>query len=233
MPADGSPRRPLSAVAAALAIPAAASAIAAVAARRAALQRRLFGLALGARDLLAGGLVHDLHGQAHLAAVVEAEQLDEDLLSLLHHLADGLGPPLRQLRDVHEAVLLAEEVHERAELHDLHDLALVDRSDLGLGGDGLDAGERRLDRLALGGGDLDGAVVLDVDLGAALGHDLADHRAAGADHLTDLVDRDLDGLDARRVLPELGARTAECLGHFAEDMHAAGVRLLQRLTQDL
>src|SRR5262245_46188605 len=95
----------------------AATAIATVAARRTALQRRLLRrLALGARDLLAGGLVDDLHGQAHLAAVVEAEQLDEDLLALLHHLAHRLRPPLRELGDVDEAVLLAEEVHEGAEL---------------------------------------------------------------------------------------------------------------------
>ena len=63
-----------------------------------------------------------------------------------------------------------------------------------------------LDRLAVGRGDLHGAVVLDVDLGAGLLDDLADHLAAGADHFADLVGRDLEGLDARRVLAELGAR---------------------------
>ena len=58
---------------------------------------------------------------------------------------------------------------------------------------------------ALRRGDLDRAVVLDVDLGAGLVDDLADHLAARADHFADLVGRDLDRLDARRVLAELGA----------------------------
>ena len=68
----------------------AARAVLAVAAGRAALEA-LLGLALGARDLLAGRLVDDLHGEAHLAAVVEAQQLDEDLLALLDDLVHGLA----------------------------------------------------------------------------------------------------------------------------------------------
>ena len=72
----------------------------------------------------------------------------------------------------------------------------------------LDPVDRGRDRLAVGGGDLDRAVVVDVDLGAGLLDDLADDLAARADHFADLVDRDLDGLDARRVLAEL--RRAPC-----------------------
>ena len=53
----------------------------------------------------------------------------------------------RELRDVHEAVLGAEEVHEGAEVHHLDDGALVDRADFRLGGDRLDPVDRRLDRL--------------------------------------------------------------------------------------
>ena len=40
-------------------------------------------------------------------------------------------------------------------------------------------------------GNVDGAVVLDVDLGAGVGTDLLDHLAAGADDLADLVHVDL------------------------------------------
>jgi hypothetical protein len=49
---------------------------------------------------------------------------------------------LGELRDVDEAVLGAEEVHERAEVHGLHDLALVDRADLGFRRDRLDPLDR-------------------------------------------------------------------------------------------
>src|SRR5262245_28934689 len=113
----------------------ATAALATVAPGRTALGRDLLGLAFRARDLLACRLVHNLHRQPDLAAVVETEELDIDLLTLLHDLADRLGPSLGELGDVHEAVLLAEEVNEGAELHDLHDLALVDLADLGLGRD--------------------------------------------------------------------------------------------------
>jgi hypothetical protein len=73
--------------------------------------------------------------------------------------------------------------------------------------------------------DLHGAVVGDVDLGAGLLHDLADHLAAGADHLADLVDRDVEHLDARRVLAELVAVLVERLRHLAQDVQAAILRL--------
>ena len=69
--------------------------------------------------------------------------------------------------------------------------------------DPLDGG---FDLLAVRGRDLDRAVVLDVDLGAGLFDDLADHLAAGADHFADLVGRDLDGLDARSELAHLRTR---------------------------
>ncbi len=111
-----------------------------------------------------------------------------------------------------ETVLGAEEVHEGAELHHLDDGAVIDLADFRIGRDRLDPLDRGLHRLAVGGGDLHGAVVLDVDLGAGLLDDLADHLAAGADHFADLVGGDLEGLDARRVFAELGAGVGERLG---------------------
>jgi hypothetical protein len=83
------------------------------------------------------------------------------------------------------------------------------------------------------GRDLDRAVVLDVDLGAGLFHDLADHLAAGADHFADLVGRDLDGLDARREFAQLGAGAGQRLGHLAQDVHAAVLGLAERDLHDL
>ena len=82
-------------------------------------------------QLKAGRLIDDLHRQAHLAAIVDAEQLHEDLSpSLTTSLTFG-DALLRKLRDVDEAVLRAEEVHEGAEVHDLDDLAFVDLADPG------------------------------------------------------------------------------------------------------
>src|SRR5580704_15071661 len=73
--------------------------------------------------------------------------------------SEGLLTRCGASSNVDEAVLGAEEVHEGAEVHDLHDLAVIDLADFRLGNDTLDPFERSLDRLAVGGGDLHRAVV--------------------------------------------------------------------------
>ena len=96
-----------------------------------------------------------------------------------------------QLGDVDHTVLAGGQLHKRAELEDAHHLAVVQLPHLGHEDDGLDG--------LLGGvagglvhtGDIDRAVVLDVDLGAGVGADLLDDLAAGADDLADLVHVDL------------------------------------------
>src|SRR3546814_15610438 len=80
-----------------------------------------------------------------------------------------------------DLVLAAHEVHERAEIDDVDDLAVVNLADFGLFDDALDPDARRLDLADVGRGDLDHALVIDVDLGAGGGDDLADHLAAGAE----------------------------------------------------
>src|SRR5690606_38075000 len=101
------------------------------------------------------------------------------------------------------------------------------------GGDLADALQRSVYGLAAGRCDLDGAVVLDVDLGAALLDDRADDRPARADDLADLVGRNMDRLDAWCMLAELGPRLAERLGHLAEDVQASLARLIERDAHDL
>src|SRR5690606_11483275 len=120
---------------------------------------------------------HGLHGQADAALLVHFQHLDLDHVAFLEHVADALHALVRDLRDVHQAVLARGDGHERAEVHQLGDLALVDAARLDVRGDLLDA---RLRSLAGGGVDRgggDGAVVLDVDLGAGLLGDPLDHRA--------------------------------------------------------
>ena len=85
----------------------------------------------------------------------------------------------------------------------------------------------------VGGRDLDRAVVLDVDLAAGLLDDLADHLAAGADHLADLLLRHVDDGDARRGRRHVVARAGDRLGHLAQDVHPPVARLRQRDAHDL
>src|SRR3984885_14846803 len=81
--------------------------------------------------VLAGLLVDDLHREPHLAALVEAEQLDLDLVAFLDDVAGLLHAARCELADVDETVTRTEEVHEGAEIHHLDDGALVDVADLG------------------------------------------------------------------------------------------------------
>ena len=59
---------------------------------------------------------------------------------------------------------------------------------------------RLVGRGVVGRGDVNRAVVLDVDLDAGLLDDAADHLAARSDQVADLIGRNLQGVDARRVL---------------------------------
>ena len=80
---------------------------------------------------------------------------------------------------------------------------------------------------------MDGAVLLDVDGGAGLLLDAANHLAAGTDDVADLVHGDLDGLDARRGLLHLGTRAVDGVQHGGQDEGAALVGLLQGAGQNL
>src|SRR3977135_138233 len=134
---------------------------------------------------------------------------------------------------MHQAIARSEEIHEGPEIHDLDDFAFVDFSDLGFGHDRLDPFQRRLDGFSVGARHLDGAVVLDVDLGAGLLDDLADHLAARSDDFADLVGGYLDGLDARRMFAELGTRATDRFSHLAEDVDTPRFRLIERNPHDL
>src|ERR1700733_6277783 len=124
---------------------------------------RGFRLLLGF-EVLAGHLIDRLHRQPRLAAIVEAEQLDLDLVAFLDDVGGLLHAVGRELADVDETILGAEEIYERAELHHLDHGAVIDMAELRIGGDRLDPLDRSLHRLAVVGGNLHGAVVLDIDL---------------------------------------------------------------------
>ena len=91
-------------------------------------RRRGFGLLLGF-EVFAGHLIDHLHRQPRLAAVVEAEQLDLDLVAFLDDVGSLLHAIGRELADMHQTVAGAEEVYEGAELHHLDHGAFVDLAD--------------------------------------------------------------------------------------------------------
>src|SRR6185437_4130408 len=188
-----------------------------------------------AAQVLAGRFpLHDLDGdQRQLAAVVHLADLHLDLVADLDHVVDVLDPgaavQLADLGDVQQAVLAGQQRDERAERGRLHHGAEEPLAHLGnvRVGDRIDRRARGLGGRAVGGADVDRAVVLDGDLGAGVLLDGVDHLPLGADHLTDLVHRDLDGDDPRRVRAHL-ARYVDGLAHHVEDGQPGRLGLGQR-----
>ena len=160
--------------------------------------------------------LHLLHGglarQADLAGpLVDADALDPDHVA---HLDDVLGaahPEVREFGDVDQAFLAGHALDEAAELLDAGDPALVELAHLDLGAAAAE-GVDFLDRAVHGVGvvrvdeHLARVVLGDVDLGAGGLGDAADRLAAGPDEQADLFRIDLDRLDPRGVLREVGAR---------------------------
>src|SRR3972149_371540 len=180
------------------------------------------------RGALHGGLAREV--DAPLA--IDLGDDDHDLVADGHDVLDARHVVVGEFADAHEALLARQDLDESAAAHDPGHLAQVERTDLDLARQALDPLDRLARVLAGDGRDLDRAVVLDVDLGAGLFLDLADHRAALADNLADLLGVDLDGDDARREVAHGGAGLGEHLGHLVEDGEARRVGLLQAVADD-
>src|SRR3546814_20568639 len=73
-----------------------------------------------------GFLIDDAHRQANLAARVDLEDLDLDFLAFgqdVGHLLDAL---VGDFADVDQTVLAAHEIHERPEIDEIDDLAVIE-----------------------------------------------------------------------------------------------------------
>ena len=132
-----------------------------------------------------------------------------------------------------QAVLTGRELDEGAKVLDANDFALVDFAHFGFFDDAKDGSFRGSACSALDCGNMDRAVFLNFDGSARLVLDAADDLAARADDVANLVDRDVDGLDARRERRELRARFGDLLEHRVQDVRTAVVGLLERTGQNL
>src|SRR5690348_10196045 len=161
--------------------------------------------------------------------------LDDDVddVASRHDVLDVTDAPRADVRHVEEPVGSLLQLHERAELGRLHDLAGVGVPDLRLLRQRLDGGDRRVGLRALRGVDEDRAVLLDVDLHLVVGLEAADRLAALADDHADLLLIDLDRRYPRRFLAQLGTRLGNDLEHLVEDELTCPLRLLERVSHDL
>src|SRR6185312_16931438 len=181
----------------------------------------------------------DIVGQRHLVGQVDAplrvdtHHADLQRVANFGDILDALDEVGCQLVDPDQAFLAWQNLHEGADVHHALDGAVVFLANLDILGDGADRRDGALRRLAVGGGDIDRAVVFDLDRRAGVLLDLADHLAAGADDRADLVWTDLDRDDARRVGGHLLPRRRDDGGHLLQDEETAVPRLREGVFHDV
>ena len=113
-----------------------------------------------------------LAGDVPAALLVDAGELDPGLVADVQHVLDLLGALELQVLDVAHGVLAGNQLDEGAEVgDDALDFAVIQSADFGLKDDVLDGLAGGAAGLDVGGGDEDGAVVVDVDLAAGVGGD--------------------------------------------------------------
>src|SRR5207245_5225580 len=181
-----------------------------------------------------GFLQDGLARQVHTSLPVDLGDLAIYLIANLDGILDALDPVLGELADMDQPVLVGHDLDNGHEVHDPDHLALVVLANFDFTRQVADylLGLRR--RLTVDRADDHPPVVFDVDRGhTGVLDDLADHLAAGADHLADLVGMDLDGDHARCVLRHDGPRLRDGGVHLVHDEQPSLPRLLDRGGQHL
>ena len=173
-----------------------------------------------------------LHRQPHATLVVCLDHLDAHDLAFLQIVGDLIDPLLGDLRDVQQAVLARNQLHDRAEIEQAQHRAFVDLADLDFGRDVLDPLARHIACIGVHRRDRDAAIILDVDRRAGFLGQRANHRAALPDHVADLFGIDLERHHPRRVLRDLGPRVRQRFLHELQDMQPPFARLRQRDRHD-
>ena len=125
------------------------------------------------------------------ALLVEAHELDPSVIAQVQNVLDLLNAAVLQLGDVNHAVVTGSNLNECADGQDADDLAVVQLANLGDEADVVDHLLGSVSSSGVDSGDEDGAIVLDVNLGAGVSADLLNGLAAGTDNLADLVHRNL------------------------------------------
>src|SRR5688572_9845220 len=174
---------------------------------------RFAGGRTGGRGTRGGAFVlqQGLAAEADLAGGVNVDDLHHDLFAFLQLVAHVLHAMVRDLGDVQQPVRARHDFDERTEIGDALHLAHVGLVELGRRGQLLDDADGFLCRRFISRRHVHAAIVLDVDFHARALDDAADHLATGSDDVADLVDRNLDGDDARRIRRDVAAWAGEGL----------------------
>ena len=172
-------------------------------------------------------------GQIDSAHVVHFDDFNVDLVADVDDIFHFIDVAEFQFGNMNESFLASDDVHEGAEIHQARDRAVVDGPNLCRGGEVLNHLDGCLGPFGIGTGDGDRAVVLDVDVRARGRLDLANDLTARPNDLANLIDRDLNGRNSRRVLRQLRPGFGNRLGHLVKDVIAADLGLFQGPPHDL
>jgi len=169
----------------------------------------------------------------HATLVIDPDAFDPNRVAHFHNVFDFIDAEIGQLRNVNKAVFAWQDFDECAEFLDRNDCALIDLANRNLLGHAIDDFLGALEAFTVVRVDVDGSVVLDVDLSASLGNDAFDRFAAWSNDEADLVWIDPDGFDTRGVLAKLSARAGKNAVHDIQDFCARLFGLDHRLSHDL
>src|ERR1051326_3653292 len=158
-------------------------------------RRRQAELVLGALLQLLALLFEDgAAAQLDLVAL-EGKNLDQDLVAFLQFVANIANAVFGYFADVEETVSARKDLDKGAEIHEADDLTQVGLAHFGGSSEIRDNLDSLVRGRLVGGRNVDGSVVLDIDFDSGLLDDAANDFAAGSDDVADLIGRDLQRVD--------------------------------------
>ena len=131
------------------------------------------------------------------------------------------------LTDVQQTILAGQQVHQSTEFQNLNDRAFVDLANLYFGSDFLDALLGSFSLVAIGCGNGDSAVFLDIDLRTGFFGQRTDGGATLTDYVTNLLGVDLHGEQLGRERRHFGFGFTHRFLHLAQNVHTRFLGLRQ------
>ena len=150
--------------------------------------------ALGANHI---GLIDTI--EADLAAIANLNDLDLNDVSDVKNIFNLAHTAVSHTRDVEQTILAGSKTNECAKILNANDFAVIHFSDLGNLDDTQDSRLGSSATFGIDGSNTDGAVFFDLDSGIRLILKTSNNLATRTDNITNLIGRNMDGLNVRSV----------------------------------
>src|SRR5215472_127091 len=171
-------------------------------------------------------------GEAN-AIALDREHLHQHLIAFFQFVADVFDAMFGDFADVQQAFGAGNDFDECPEVRQTRDFAEVSFADFGGCGEVANDLQRLVGRSFVVRCYVDLPGVLDIDLHSRLLDDGADHLATGSNHVANLVDRNLQGVNARRVRRDLFPMGGDHLFHLSQNEQASAQGLGHGFAHDL